>query len=218
VYTMRFWIDELGPNAKSEQAMIAQHSMIYVARGEATINGIKLSEGGSIYVDEIISASAGENGAWFWRWGIHPEEKEVKPLPGQQVSSTLKLVRKLKMFELVPTSKWLFRVDHILNFEGSTGQHSIPASGIRCLVEGDVWTVSSKGENSTASQWGDAWYEEGSYPLDGGTSPGVKSTFLRGLIYPPEFEKMQNPCHWIDEVQVKVDAQVWLQNKIITLR
>lgn len=45
------------------------------------------------------------------------------------------------MFELVPTSKWLFRLDCIYNNRGSTGLHSHPGCGIGCMLNSS-WTTS----------------------------------------------------------------------------
>lgn len=73
----------------------------------------------------------------------------------------------------------MFRLDAIVDFEGSTGLHSNPGSGIRCLVQGQLYVESAKGEDSASSMTGDTWYEEGAYPVVTTTEPGVSTTFLR---------------------------------------
>jgi hypothetical protein len=102
------------------------------------------------------------------------------------------------MFELVPTSKWLFRLDSIVDNEGSTGLHSHPGSGVRCMIEGHLRVESEKGECSDNWKPGDAWYEEGSYPLVSTSDPGEKATFLRGMILPPEYAKYPDTAIWIE--------------------
>jgi len=108
--------------------------------------------------------------------------------------------RRIKMFELVPTSRWLFRLDCIVNAEGSTGLHAHPGSGIRCMLSsnGECHVRSEKGEESISRKAGDVWYEEGAYPVNSTRPPGVKTTFLRGMVFPPEFEKYHDTVIWIE--------------------
>lgn len=55
----------------------------------------------------------------------------------------MKMARVVDMFNMVPTSKWLFRLDEIINFEGCTGLHSHPGSGIRSMKKGHMKVESS---------------------------------------------------------------------------
>ena len=139
-------------------------------------------------------------------------------LRGEGVTSVLKISRVVKMFELVPISKWLFRLDAIVDNEGSTGLHSHPGSGIRCMLEGQLRVRSDKGESSDNTQPGDCWYEEGAYPLVSTSDPGNKATFLRGMVLPPEYDKYPDTAIWIEGTKTcKSDWRSYFQ-KVVTLR
>jgi hypothetical protein len=92
--------------------------------------------------------------------------------------------RVIKMFELVPTSKWQFKLDCIVDNEGSTGfiptRVRNPLPDLRRPHRG-----SEKGECSENFEQGDFWYEEGAYPLISTTQPGSKATFLRAWSFRP---------------------------------
>jgi len=118
-------------------------------------------------------------------------------IDAEGVHSRLRMARDVKMFELVPTSRWLFRLDKIIGFEGTTGMHSHPGSGIRCLLDGHLRAESEKGENAGASKPGDVWYEEGAYPLVSTVNPGIKTTFLRGMVLPPDYLNYAETANWI---------------------
>jgi hypothetical protein len=186
--------------AESLASVQAQHSFIYVWKGSATINGELVGEDSAVYAEDIVSVKAGVTGAEFVRWEIAPMDDPLHLLAGDDVSSVLRMSRRIKMFELVPTSRWLFRLDCILNAEGSTGLHAHPGSGIRFMLNtnGECRVESEKGEESISRQAGDVWYEEGSYPINSSRPPGVRTTFLRGMVFPPEFEKYHDTVIWIE--------------------
>jgi hypothetical protein len=141
-------------------------------------------------------------------------------LSGDGVATTLRMVRQVKMFELVPTSKWLFRLDCIQEFRGSTGLHSHPGSGIRCMLDGHLETTSEKGEDTVNTRRGDVWYEEGAYPLVSISPNGIKTTFLRGMILPPEYIKYGDTATFIESGGVKAEISGWksLSQRVVTLR
>jgi hypothetical protein len=122
------------------------------------------------------------------------------------------------MFEMVPTSKWLFRLDCIMEFEGTTGLHSHPGSGIRCMLGGHLRTESVKGEDTENDKQGDVWYEEGSYPLVSTVNPGSKATFLRGMILPPEYLKIGETATWIEGKKATFKGWKAYQQKLVVLR
>jgi hypothetical protein len=77
---------------------------------------------------------------------------------------------------------------------------------------------SDKGESSDNNEPGDAWYEEGSYPLISTTDEGNKATFLRGMVLPPEYAKYPDTAVWIEGVKsCKSDWKNYFQ-KVVTLR
>lgn len=186
--------------AKSQASVEAQHSFIYLWKGSATINGELLAEDSTAYTEDIVTVAAGDSGTTLLRWELAPKQDPTHLLVGEKVSSVLRMSRQIKMFDLVPTSRWLFRLDCILNAEGSTGLHAHPGSGIRCMLStnGECRVESEKGEESISSNAGDVWYEEGSLPINSSRPPGVKTTFLRGMVFPPEFENFHDTVIWIE--------------------
>ena len=198
MYLEKLFHDTLPENAHA--SVEAQHSFIYVWKGSATINGELVREDSAVYAEEIVAAKAGAFGAELLRWELAPKEDPLHLLIGDDANSVLRMSRRIKMFELVPTSRWLFRLDCILNAEGSTGLHAHPGSGIRCMLStnGECHVESEKGEESISCNAGDVWYEEGSYPVNSSRPSGVKTTFLRGMVFPPEFEKYHDTVIWIE--------------------
>jgi hypothetical protein len=216
VYLLKFFHDDLSSN--SEVLLQAQHSILYVWRGAAIINGDEVGADSAVYAQDVATIRAGAEGATFWRWELGPKEDALHLLNGDGVLSTLRMSRKIKMFELVPTSKWLFRLDSVIESEGSTGLHSHAGSGIRCLVSGRFHVQSEKGEESVSHNPGDAWYEEGAYPVVSTSDPGVKTTFLRAMVLPPEFAQAQSVI-WIEgKPGNKVSGRKLYVQKVVSLR
>jgi len=217
-YLLKLFQDELAPHAEVSPGLDAQHFIIYVWNGSADINNKTIETDSAVYAEDFASIKAGPNGAILWRWELVPETDQIHLLKGKGVDSILRKSRKVKMFELVPTSKWLFRLDCIIDNEGSTGLHSHPGSGIRCMLNGQLRVESDKGESSDNRNPGDCWYEEGAYPLISTSDPGNKATFLRGMVLPPEYDKYPDTAIWIEgEKKCKSDWKNYVQ-KVITLR
>ncbi|MGD9211196.1 MAG: hypothetical protein PVI90_10490 [Desulfobacteraceae bacterium] len=198
MYSLRLYQDLLNANATCAPDLQAQHSILYLYEGEAAVNGQSIKTDIAIYCRDIATLAAGPNGAQIWRWDLVRTAQPNNIAKGEGIESHLKMSRRIRMFELVPTSKWLFRLDCIVDNEGSTGLHSHPGSGIRCMIEGQLRVESDKGECSDNKKPGDAWYEEGSYPLISTSDPGNKATFLRGMILPPEYSKYPDTAVWIE--------------------
>jgi len=217
MYLLKLFHDNLPPN--SEVMLQAQHSMIYVWKGSATINDNAVAADSAVYAADVVAVKAGAKGAVLWRWELVPKTDPLHLLNGKGVSSLLRVSRKVKMFELVPTSKWLLRLDTIIEHEGTTGLHSHPGSGIRCLLSGEMLIESEKGEGSINKNPGDVWYEEGAYPLVSSAPAGVKSSFLRGMILPPDFFVYPETAIWIER-KTPARYKEWKPyvQKIVTLR
>ena len=198
MYLEKLFCDTLSSNARA--SVEAQHSFIYVWKGAATINGESAVEDSAVYAEDFVDVRTGDAGTTLLRWELAQESDPLHLLIGEGSNSVLRMSRHIKMFELVPTSRWLFRLDCILNAQGSTGLHAHPGSGIRCMLgaNGESRVKSEKGEESVSSKPGDVWYEEGAYPIDSIRQPGVATTFLRGMIFPPEFEKCHDTVIWIE--------------------
>jgi hypothetical protein len=217
-YLLKLFHDELTAGAAVEPGLEAQHCIIYVWKGSVSINGSVFEADSAAYVSDFAAVEAQGKGATLWRWELVPESDPIHLLKGKGTDSILRMSRRVKMFELVPTSKWLFRLDCIVENEGSTGLHSHPGSGIRCMLNGQLRVRSDKGESSDNFQPGDCWYEEGAYPLISTTDPGNKATFLRGMVLPPEYDKYPDTAVWIEgSKSCKAGWKNYYQ-KIVTLR
>ncbi len=198
MYTLRLYHDTYAPDSMTADDLEAQHSIAYVLQGSATINGQALAADQAVYVKDVAAVEAGPEGATVWRWELVRTDDPNNLAWGDGITSRLRMSRRIRMFELVPTSKWLFRLDSIYNNQGSTGLHSHPGSGIRCMLKGHLRVESEKGESSDNSFTGDCWYEEGSYPLVSTSDPGETADFLRGMVLPPEYDKYPDTAVWIE--------------------
>ncbi len=54
------------------------------------------------------------------------------------------------------------------------------------------------GECSDNTKTGDAWYEEGSYPIISTTYGDEPAAFLRGMILPVEYDEYPDTAMWIE--------------------
>ncbi len=198
MYTLRLYHDSYAPDSRTAEDLEAQHSIAYVLKGSATINGEAVGQDKAVYCKDVAAVAAGPDGAVVWRWELVRTEEPNNIAWGDGIASRLRMSRHIRMFELVPTSKWLFRLDSIYNNRGSTGLHSHPGSGIRCMLEGHLRVESDKGESSDNSITGDCWYEEGSYPLISTSDPGETADFLRGMVLPPEYSRYPDTAVWIE--------------------
>lgn len=198
MYTLRLYHDSYAPHSRAEEDLEAQHSIAYVFKGSAIINDRLVKKDEAVYCKDVASVAAQSEGAVIWRWELVRTEDPNNLAWGDGVASRLRMSRRIRMFELVPTSKWLFRLDCIYNNRGSTGLHSHPGSGIRCLLKGHLRVESDKGESSDNRLTGDCWYEEGSYPLVSTSDPGETADFLRGMVLPPEYARYPDTAVWIE--------------------
>jgi hypothetical protein len=198
LYTLRLYHDYFAPESATAEDLEAQHSIAYVLNGSATINGEAVGQDKAVYCKDVTAIEAGPDGAVVWRWELVRTEEPNNIAWGDGISSRLRMSRRIRMFELVPTSKWLFRLDCIYNNRGSTGLHSHPGSGIRCMLQGHLRVESEKGESSDNHLTGDCWYEEGSYPLVSTSDPGETADFLRGMVLPPEYARYPDTAVWIE--------------------
>jgi hypothetical protein len=198
MYTLRLYHDSYAPDSVTADDLEAQHSIAYVLKGAATVNGKLLEADNALYCRDVTAVEAGPEGAIIWRWELVRTDDPNNIAWGDGVASRLRMSRRIRMFELVPTSKYLFRLDAINNNQGSTGLHSHPGSGIRCMLKGHLRVESDKGESSDNWLTGDCWYEEGSYPLISTSDPGERADFLRGMVLPPEYDKYPDTAVWIE--------------------
>lgn len=201
MFTLRQYQDCFAAGAATEQDLEAQHGLVYVYRGSATVNGQSLQEDMGVYYRDMATITAGPTGAVLWRWELVRTSDSNNIARGEGVRSHLRMSRRIRMLELVPTSKWVFRLDRVSNHRGTTGLHSHPGSGIRCLIEGHLRVESERGECSDNRSPGDIWYEEGSYPVNATADPGETAAFVRGMVLPLEYAKYPAMGTWIEGQQ-----------------
>jgi uncharacterized cupin superfamily protein len=217
MYTFRFYQDIFSANAVA--VCYTQHSIIYICSGSIGVNGENLNADNAVYKGDAFSIRAGLNGAVVWRWELVRTEDIPNLAVGDGIVSKLAIARKIKMFEMFPTTRWQFKLDAIVDNQGCTGLHSHPGSGIRCLIKGNLSTVSEKGGDTQNFNSGDCWYEEGAYPVTSTTTPGEKATFMRGMILPPEYAIYpgETPI-WIEGKKTAVSRWKGYVSQIIHLR
>lgn len=197
MYSLRLYHDQFEANAKIETALNAQHSIYFVREGAVAVNDQTLNVDEAVYKRDPADVSAGADGATLWRWDFVRTDSPLNLAKGEAVSSRLKMARPVTMFELYPKSKWIFKLDCIVKHTGTTGLHSHPGSGIRCMLEGEFKIESSIGECYEGLKPGDPWYEEGAYPLISTAPDGVETTFLRGMVLPQEYAEYPDTAMWI---------------------
>jgi hypothetical protein len=218
MYELQKFDDEIDANASVAAGRLGQHNLLYLVEGSATVDGAGLEAGMGVCAGDCASVRAGSAGARIWRWSLNRTGAPSGSQEGAGTRSTLRMSRRIKMFELVPTSRWLFRLDQITGFRGSTGLHSHPGSGIRCMVEGQMRTESEKGENTNNTRPGDVWYEEGAYPLTSTVDTDRTATFLRGMVLPPEFLTAKDTINSITEFTGSSEGWKCCAQSVVTLR
>ncbi len=197
MYTLRLYHDFLPAGVEAEP-LDTQHAILYVLKGEATINDEVVKADTAKYCMDNIRVTAGDVDTVIWRFELIPTEAPKAYMQGRGIKSVLKILRRVRMFELAPRQEWLFRLDCIYNNMGSTGLHSHPGSGIRCLIEGELHVRGVIGEASDNVKLGDTWYEEGSYPIVSTNFSDTPSNFLRGMVLPVEYATYPDTAMWIE--------------------
>ena len=218
MYELQKFDDEIDADASFAAGRLGQHNLLYVVEGSATVDGVEVGTGMGVSAGDCASVRAGSSGALIWRWSLNRTGAPSAPQEGAGTRSTLRMSRRIKMFELVPTSRWLFRLDQITGLRGSSGLHSHPGSGIRCMLEGQMRTESEKGENTNNTRPGDVWYEEGAYPLTSTVDPDRTATFLRGMVLPPEFLSAKDTINSITAFDGSIEGWKCCAQGVITLR
>lgn len=205
MYSLRLFHDSI-PAGVEIKPVECQHQIIYVYSGAVTVNDTEVKADAAQYAQDCARITALEDSV-VWRFQLLRTAEPLAYAEGDGVKSVLKMDRRVRMFDLQPRSQWLFRLDCIFNNVGSTGLHSHPGSGIRCLKSGELHVRGRVGEESDNVKPGDTWYEEGSYPIvstsympDGKheADPSNPSDFLREMILPVEYAEYPDTAMWIE--------------------
>ena len=205
MYSLRLFHDTI-PAGVEITPITCQHQILYVFKGRIELNGKELTADTADYAKDLAQVKALEDSI-VWRFQLLRTAHELDYAKGDGVKSVLKMDRRVRMFDLTPRTKWLFKLDCIFDNVGSTGLHSHPGSGIRCLKAGELHVRGTIGEEFDSVKPGDTWYEEGSYPIvstsympDGKheADPSNPSDFLRGMVLPVEYENYPDTAMWVE--------------------
>ena len=217
MYSLRLFHDYL-PSGADTDPIEVQHAIFYVLEGAVEINGNTVTQDSAAYTMDIAKIKALDQDSVIWRFELVPTDTPLVYATGKGVSSVMKIRRPVKMFELTPRTQWLFRLDCIYDNVGSTGLHSHPGSGIRCLLSGNLHVRGTIGEESDNVKRGDCWYEEGSYPIVSTTYGENPTAFLRGMVLPVEYTQYPDTAMWIEgEKAVKSSWKSYSQ-QVVRLR
>ncbi len=208
MYSLRLFHDTI-PAGVEIEPICCQHQIIYVHKGKILLNDKELGADTADYAQDCARVEALEDSV-IWRFQLLRTSAPLDYAKGDGVKSLIKMDRRVRMFDLQPRSQWLFKLDCIFDNVGSTGLHSHPGSGIRCLKSGELHVRGFIGEESDSVKPGDVWYEEGSYPIvstsympDGKheADPANPSDFLRGMVLPIEYEQYPDTAMWIEGIK-----------------
>ena len=217
MYTLRALHDYL-PAGVILDPIEVQHAIIYVLEGAAEVNGEKVTADTASYAMDIVHIKALDKDTTIWRFELTPDDAPLVYAKGEGVRSVLKMRRTVKMFELMPRQKWLFRLDSIYDNLGSTGLHSHPGSGIRCLLSGNLHVRGTLGEESDNVNCGDCWYEEGCYPIVSTTWGEIPTAFLRAMVLPVEYAEYPDTAMWIEGEKVVKSSWKSYSQQVVRLR
>jgi len=217
MYSLRAIHDFIPAGVKLEPIEV-QHAILYVLEGEAEINGETVGQDAAFYVFDIANIRALGKDTKIWRFELTPSEDAVVYAKGEGATSVLKMRRDVKMFEMMPRQQWLFRLDSIYGNTGSTGLHSHPGSGIRCLLSGNLHVRGTLGEESDNVKLGDCWYEEGCYPIVSSTWGDDPTAFLRAMVLPVEYAEYPDTAMWIEGEKVVKSSWKSYSQQVVRLR
>ena len=217
MYSLRLFHDYLPPGVRL-QPIEAQHAIYYVLDGAAEINGKTAAKDTAVYTMDIADIRSVNQDTILWRFELVPTEAPLVYAQGNGAYSVMKIRRPIRMFELTPRTQWLFRLDCIYNNVGSTGLHSHPGSGIRCLLSGNLHVRGTIGEESDNVNLGDCWYEEGSYPIVSTTYDDIPTAFLRGMVLPVEYAQYRDTAMWIEGEKAVQSSWKSYSQQIVRLR
>jgi len=217
MYSLRAIQDYIPAGVKLEPIEV-QHAILYISEGAAEINGEVVAEDTAFYAMDIANIRALDKDAVIWRFELTPSDAPLVYAKGEGTTSVLKMRRDVKMFEMMPRQQWLFRLDCIYDNLGSTGLHSHPGSGIRCLLSGNLHVRGTLGEESDSVNRGDCWYEEGCYPIVSSTWGEDPTAFLRAMVLPVEYAEYPDTAMWIEGSKVVKSAWKSYSQQVVRLR
>lgn len=180
-YRLRLYKDTFN-EFEGNVSLYAQHSIIYVIEGAVEVNGQVIKKDNAHYFHDGMLVKSLAKGTVIWRNEIDRTESPRNIADANGVESYLQLEREIRMYNLAPGTEWVFKLDSLLNVPAHTTglHHHMGGSGFRCLLKGE-FNVCGKYAECSENKTGDAWYEEGSYPVVSKTT-AESTSFVRSMI------------------------------------
>lgn len=151
---------------------------IYVASGEATINGRPLPSDEGMVSGDGLTIAVGAEGATLWRFELVPAGVAGAALDGR---GHLKLAYAIRPERIA--DELLLRLDSVAFPAGGCALlHTHQGPGIRCLKEGAV-RIDTEGRSSAYAPGG-AWFEAGPEPVFAQADSTLDSRFIRAMVLP----------------------------------
>jgi hypothetical protein len=187
-FVLNFYHDQVDAGALASAPLPAAHRIVYVRHGSVNINGKAMAPDDAMYCDAPLTMKSAGEWAQLWRWELALPNAEPLALQGEGIFSSLRMARVISTLAMLPGTRWLLRLDQITTVPGRIAdRHQLPGPGIRCLKQGS-FNVQQDAESARDLAPGDAWWETGSDTVIAWSSRQIGSTFLRGMILPPEWE------------------------------
>ena len=176
---------------------------IYVAAGQATINGRLLpSDEGMVSSDKLTLAVA-DNGATLWRWEIATAESAAQPITGR---GHLKLAHAIEPGRIA--DELLLRLDSVAFPPGGCAfLHTHRGPGTRCLKEGAI-RIDTEGRSSCYAPGG-PWFEAGPEPVFAQADEQIASRFIRAMVLPRSLMGTPSIRYVNEEDQAKPKSQTY---------
>ena len=188
-YALRLLKDRLLPNGELGSPLPPNRRVIYVVKGEITINSsdthVSTAANNAWFGVGPCSVRAGPQGALVWRWElVNSPPSDDGLATGGDVSSIPALASEI---DLDPVGSYMMRCDRVdFPLGGIAYTHTHRGPGIRCLLRGEL-RVTVKGLEEVMRP-GTAWFESGPEPVYAAASGSELTSFARGMVLPRELK------------------------------
>ncbi len=151
---------------------------IYVATGEATINGQVLPADEGMVSSQELTLSLAAGGATLWRWEVAPAEIAAQCIDGR---GHVKLCHAIEPGRI--SDELLLRLDSVAFPAGGCAfLHTHQGPGTRCLKEGSI-RIDTEGRSASYAPGG-PWFEAGPEPVFAQADEAIASRFIRAMVLP----------------------------------
>ena len=195
-YELRFLRDRYGPGAMCARPMLAINRVLYCNAGTfTTCSGETRGQDQAWHGTDIVTITAGKEGAEIWRWELAPVEAAPITELGAGVDTSLELRGPVDAIDAA--TKWLMRCDSVkFPPNGCAFTHTHQGPGIRVLREGSI-RIDAEG-SSHQFEPGEAWFESGPDPVFAQAAEQGCTCFVRVMVLPREL-KGKSSIHYIND-------------------